>query len=372
MRQSSARSLVSEESGQSGALSNRSLLMEGKMEGSSDSDGDGSGSGDHDHIVTEHSALQEDIFSLAIMSAVRDTVGADKGSSYTAAHVARVATSLTLCFGNIALQTFLIIATKRYVCLPAVLSIRENYNAFEEVMYDNHTKTYDDIFVVGLGEERLKRFNTMPEIMQKKICNIPLSQPLFLQVVLLIWTMTCVGEIRRCIEQLHFFVVAVPTLPSMQDSIMANPSDDHQKLVKGLTRQLKLLIGAFILLPRIILTCLLLWVGCRWLTATTSFGDILIDAIALEFVLLTKDLMYYTVVPQRSQLDVKNTVIKYTTVHEKSLQSFLGSLLWLMLAIGWVYLYCFKLQRVIPYFGWDVSIVCSEWLDNNFPGAAVF
>eukprot|EP00929_Paragymnodinium_shiwhaense_P093550 TRINITY_DN5373_c0_g1_i2.p1 TRINITY_DN5373_c0_g1~~TRINITY_DN5373_c0_g1_i2.p1 ORF type:complete len:374 (+),score=49.43 TRINITY_DN5373_c0_g1_i2:83-1204(+) len=317
--------------------------------------------------------LEEDVFSLAIMSAVRDGVAAEKSAAHRVTHTVRMATSMGLALGNLVLQCFLILSVKRYVCMPAVLSIRASYNAFVKEMYGNQTVLYEGQYVRGIqGDEHLKNFGNLGEDMQTLICNIPLSQPLFLQVVLLIWTMTCVREIRKCVEQMNFYYNSVPDRDDMTSSIVENPTDEHQKLVMGLTKELKRTIAFGIILPRMVLTALLMWVGCRWLTATASFGDVIINSIALEFILHTSTLMYLSLVPERSKIDVQHTVIKVRTVHEASLQAFLVPLLWLVASIAWVFVYSDHLQHVIPYYGWDVSIVCTHWLDKQFPNATFF
>eukprot|EP00929_Paragymnodinium_shiwhaense_P093549 TRINITY_DN5373_c0_g1_i1.p1 TRINITY_DN5373_c0_g1~~TRINITY_DN5373_c0_g1_i1.p1 ORF type:complete len:258 (+),score=39.87 TRINITY_DN5373_c0_g1_i1:1-774(+) len=257
--------------------------------------------------------------------------------------------------------------------MPAVMSIRSSYDAFVKDMYGDNTVLYEGQYLRGIqGDEHIKNFGNLDKDMQTTICNIPLSYPRFLQVVLLIWTMTCVGEIRKCTENLVFYLWHVPTLNDMTGSIIENPEDQRQKLVQGLTAGLKAMIALGILLPRVLLTALLMWVGCRWLTATASFGDVIINSIALEFILLTKDLVYVSMVPQRSKIDVQNTVIKVSTVHVASLQAFLVPLLWLVASIAWVFVYSDHLQHVIPYYGWDVSIVCTHWLDKQFPNATFF
>eukprot|EP00929_Paragymnodinium_shiwhaense_P093553 TRINITY_DN5373_c0_g1_i5.p1 TRINITY_DN5373_c0_g1~~TRINITY_DN5373_c0_g1_i5.p1 ORF type:complete len:378 (+),score=60.86 TRINITY_DN5373_c0_g1_i5:143-1276(+) len=326
---------------------------------------------DHVHIDSRH--LDEDVFSLAIMAAVRDGVAAEKSAAHRVTHTVRMATSMGLALGNFGVQCFLILSVKRYVCMPAVMSIRASYEAFVKDMYGDNTVLYEGQYLRGIqGDEHFNNFDKLDKDMQTTICNIPLSYPCFLQVVLLIWTMTCVGEIRKCTENLVFYVWHVPTLNDMTGSIVDNPEDEHQKLVLGLTTGLKSIIALGILLPRVLLTALLMWVGCRWLTATASFGDVIINSIALEFILLTKDLVYVSMVPQRSKIDVQNTVIKVSTVHVASLQAFLVPLLWLVASIAWVFVYSDHLQHVIPYYGWDVSIVCTHWLDKQFPNATFF
>jgi len=75
-----------------------------------------------------------------------------------------------------------------------------------------------------------------------------------------------------------------------------------------------------VLVPRTIITCLLLWLGCRWLLATNNFADLVLNAVALEFILSTK-----TMSPVK---------------HEKaSIWAFTGSMMWMFVAFAWVLVY---------------------------------
>ena len=46
---------------------------------------------------------------------------------------------------------------------------------------------------------------------------------------------------------------------------------------------MKAIITFLVLLPRFGIACYLLWLGCRWLTATNNFADLILNAVALEF-----------------------------------------------------------------------------------------
>jgi len=43
-----------------------------------------------------------------------------------------------------------------------------------------------------------------------------------------------------------------------------------------------------VLLPRLLMSGVLLWLGCRWLLATPNFADLVLNAVALEFILTLK------------------------------------------------------------------------------------
>lgn len=62
----------------------------------------------------------------------------------------------------------------------------------------------------------------------------------------------------------------------MRDAVVV--SEGECEIVVGLTRPIKALLVASCILPRYFIDVYLLWLGCRWLAATPSFGDLLLNA----------------------------------------------------------------------------------------------
>ena len=124
----------------------------------------------------------------------------------------------------------------------------------------------------------------------------------------------------------------------MRDAIVEG--EGECEVVVGLTAVLKSVLMAACIVPRYLIDVYLLWLGCRWLAATPSFGDLLLNAaprlvaavlyvipsfsrymeppmwksrfaqVALEFILLLKDTLYAGVVPDRNKRATQNTLIQ--------------------------------------------------------------
>ena len=65
----------------------------------------------------------------------------------------------------------------------------------------------------------------------------------------------------------------------MRDAVVE--SDGECEIIVGLTRPIKAMLMSTCILPRYFIDVYLLWLGCRWLAATPSFGDLLLNAAAL-------------------------------------------------------------------------------------------
>merc|ERR1712007_369539 len=137
--------------------------------------------------------------------------------------------------------------------------------------------------------------------------------------------------------------------------------ETHSLRVVGLTYVVKAII-ALIALVRLGICGVLLWMGCRWLVATTNFGDLILNAVALVFVVELKDFMYMILVPSRNKRDLQNTNIAPPREKEKpSFFLFIGSFFWIPVTVMWVFGYIYMFQQVLPEYKWDITEVCAKW-----------
>merc|ERR1712079_707775 len=104
-----------------------------------------------------------------------------------------------------------------------------------------------------------------------------------------------------------------------------------------------------------------------------DFGELVLNAVALEFVLVIRNLIYEAAVSERSKLDPSRTkIVSEEKTHRANLQSFTKDILWFLVAILWVLLYMgipnviLGWQMVLPNYKWDVRAVCEDWFEMHF------
>ncbi|CAK0889619.1 unnamed protein product [Prorocentrum cordatum] len=262
----------------------------------------------------------------------------------------------------------------------AVYGIREVYSDFEAKMYPNATLLVSKGNLRGIpGHRRDGNFDLLTSGEKKLVCEIPLSQPGFLMMVLIVWTLTCLSELRKLLEASYKIIWATKTVPSMSHSCKPMRSvptaiaHEHQfrdvgndVYVIGLTVRVKLLIFLVVLLPRGAVTLALLLLGCRWLTATPSLGELLLNVVALEFVLLLKDTIYGAMVTAHGKFETARTFLEPAQSRGDP-SSFgadvLRTALWTVASVSWVVLYVYHWQGVLPSYRWDVQDLCRAFLD---------
>lgn len=271
------------------------------------------------------------------------------------------------------LQIYLMAELKALVTSVAVNQIRSVYDRYEIIMYGNDTarmaRTANGFH---RGREPYfdpQNFEKLDEEDKEQVCQIPLSQPTFFMTLLTIWTFTVVADIRKAIDTWVRIVRITPTIDSMKDSMEQAEGSDEEFVIIGLTAPVKITLSIVLFLPRLVVDIYLLWLGCRWLTATPSFEDVILNAVALEFILVLNNVIFSTVVPLQSVVDTRNTQI---LPREKEVQptakSVLAAFAWGIGSMIWVLLYMYLLQAVLPQYRWDVRDVCIEFLEAKTVG----
>jgi len=394
-RARSGRSLHSLRSGLSDSDQSDQDHHHGLQSDDSDSDPDD----DEEIMELENLPMPEDMYGFAITSLIRDSrmIASAKGSSCL--RQSRLLTSQIFILACIFTQAFLLMQTKLLVTSMHVHEIRDLYDTFESTMYgeegtgsfmESHmTKTVNGKHRGIAQYFHPENFDKLGQEEKASICTISLSRPYFFSIILLIWSLTCLGEVKAAID-MAVAILGTPTVPTMKSSLVGKPKysgqtsarlvkklpshlqarvddlSENDRLVVGLTQTIKAYSITCILVPRILITLFLLWLGCRWLLATSGFEDVLLNAVALEFILVLKDLLYNTVLPERNKREVQTTNLippGGKTKQKASCSRFFGSFVLLLIAIVWAYLYTFHLQAVIPGYMWDVRAVCHAYIE---------
>mmetsp|Transcript_77977 Transcript_77977/g.172814 ORF Transcript_77977/g.172814 Transcript_77977/m.172814 type:complete len:377 (-) Transcript_77977:99-1229(-) len=318
--------------------------------------------------------LDEDMFGMTVCALVRDFYFLEKRPESGTARFARLGLTLGLLFICVTLQVALLGKIKRYVSASAVHDIRIAYDAYEMHMY-NVTFLSENGKHRGVeGTFNEDAFDTLSFHMQTAVCQIPMSQPNFFFLILCIWSLTCLAEIKKSVDLFQSLILQPEHCESMVDSMCwSNEYESGDLIVARLTRRLKMLIMMLVIIPRLCITGYLLWVGCRWLLATNNFSDLILNAVALEFILVLKELIYRSLMTLRNKLDLGRTkVLPRYPKEQATVQAFTRTIVYGLLAVLWVVIYMgiphvFNgFQTVLPDYKWDVNEACESWRDWRY------
>jgi len=313
--------------------------------------------------------IDQDTFGAGLSSLVRDSHWLVIGTDNCLIRCSRLAASLLLVSFTLGLQVWLLVEMKCFVSASAVHHIRASYDHYELWMYGEepgHTVLVAEGQHRGVpGFFRPERFAALGEELKHDICRIPLSQPKFLLPVLLTWALCVVADLRRTVELAHRFLIVTPTCSSMVRALgfaRAEGENSDEVVVRSLTRPVKALLCVTIFGPRMVLCSVLLWLGSRWLTATQSFGNLMVNAVALQFILGLKDLLY-TTVPARHQRETSATMMLPEAKYERpSCWGYFNAFVYFAITISWTVFYTFGFQQVLPHYRWDVHHQCAGYI----------
>lgn len=339
-------------------------------------DGGSGGSGEIDPLApfVEHEfkrspqPLEEDIYGMGVAALIRDMQRVAAGSESKGLRISRMLISLLTLIFTMTLQTFLLVEMKLLVTSVSTNEAQDTYEKYEVWMYGNDrsnmTKLPDGEVRGVPGNFDMKKFSGLDDQLKDAICQVPLSQPTFFIAILLVWTLVCTNELRNAFDMAGSLIISTPTIPDMKDSIQETPEQgDEAMICIGLSIPVKIACIVLVVIPRIFVTCTLLWLGCRWLTGTFGFSDVLQNAVALEFILLLKYVFYDAITPAHNKKETSNThILPFAEKETPSTSVFLGAFTWGVVAVVWVFFYILAFQRVLPDYQWDIHDACVGYL----------
>jgi len=350
-----------------------------------------------------HDRFEDDTYGLAIAMMVRDLRSLAIGEGKPSLKMARIGFAVGLIFLTVGIQVSITVATKQFVTPGQVADIRDAYDHYEDFMYAGHVYLNVNGKKRGVpGYFNASLFEEMSDDNKEAACNIPFSQLPFLMLLLLVWSITCFANIKSCFGTFMSLIVFAETKEDMKDSISdwkhailseaggdenndagSDKSGDDTKdpslaaasmapgeganiqVITGITLPCKIFFVLGVFLPEFCATSYLLWLGCRWLTATNDFSDLLCNAVALEFTLGLKRLLFYALASDRNKRDLRLTGLTPPWGREGAGYGvYFNTVIWFLFSCIWVFLYIFYLQQVLPDYHWDVHQVCDGWLTN--------
>jgi hypothetical protein len=327
---------------------------------------------EEDQVEEPNDELPADIFGMTVCALVRDVhfLEVEARSKH---RIIRLSIVLTLLVVTIGLQAFLLIEVKRFVTPPPIYQIREAYSNYEQHMYVETTINSHGHYR-GVSGFNASRFELLSEEDKEASCSIPLSRPYFFGTVLFLWSVCSFTDLKSTMDLAKSVIWQPETCSNMLDSLKCvGERGSKQYLIQALPLRLKFFLFILAVLPRFLITSRVLYLGSRWLLATTDFGELVLNAVALEFVLLIRKMLFETMITDRSKKDLECTkILKHKQVVNIGVWKLTNAIVWGLLAWLWVVMYMGiphlhdGLQTSVPGYKWDVADVCRGWFDTRY------
>jgi len=324
--------------------------------------------------IVEHGEsidLDEDVYGAAVFTITFDSYelisGKDHDGLSNTLNIYRMTFVLFLLAMNYVLQFSLLYWIYSFVALPAAHVVQELYREFHESVFA-HGKMSSELWD-GWGTEK-----------QDEICSVAFVSFDFMYAVLCIWWMQMLVEIRKTERTMRKFKNLAHC--DVAEEMIVKTEDEH--LVVKLTTLVRALLWFFLLIPKFMIALALTFVGTMWLAATDSYSDLILNAVALQFVVKIDEMLFDGLLPESIKSDIGSTKLlipkklksgnAYVEARNEENQVVAGfkrSTLYAIFLMGIVYLFMTVGQdfEAIGLFPGsppsDIASSCPTWYEEN-------
>jgi len=302
--------------------------------------------------------IPEDAYGAGMLALVRDVWRIYRGEEVCVSLVCSVL-SLGLLILNLVLQFAILLYVYIYVVRTAMRTVQVQFAHFRTHVHNAE------------GEFQLELWEDYDELRKKRLCQIPLSDLKFYYSVITCWTLTCMREVKSA-HRLFHDVAAMPVCSTSAEMIEHKSDGSEEKIfIVKLTCFTRTLLVLFICVPKFLISIALLWLGCQWLSATTSFTELVLNAVAMEFIINIDEVVYEAMLPrwyQRQVADIDFLSRTYSTVPKAERERAAmwhgtkRTLSYLLASVLWVSVFSQVLQQVLPIDFSEIGTHCRAYI----------
>lgn len=237
--------------------------------------------------------IDMDVYGATIFSVIYDLSelfgGEDQDNLGVGLHLLRLSFVLLLLASNFSLQVGMCYYIYTYVVLTNVHSAEDVYQ-----------KYHNECFVDGqFNATRWKHWEWKAEL-----CGIGFANFGFMFAVLSLWWLTMLNEFRKN-ERL------ITTLSTVQSTTkaaeMVHLGDDGVVRFKKISYEIRYGLYSILVVPKLCIAVGLLLIGTTWLTSTLNYAELILNAIALEFVIQVDEMLFSAMLPSFICARIANT-----------------------------------------------------------------
>lgn len=328
--------------------------------------------------------LPEDAYGAAMYAFIYDTrellSGKDHDSKPCWLNIYRLVYVLTVLLVNYLFQFLMLWWIFDFVVQPSVHGVQDTYARYHGEFFSKEGE-----FDRGRWDGRTDKGD---EAFKHHLCRMAFPKYTFLCFILMLWVMIMVIEFRKNVSLL-LSIYSLPVCPRSHPERMITGSggghdeteaDDDKICIEGLTPGIRTTIYLIILLPKFLIGILLCTLGLIWLSATESFPDLILNSLALEFVINVDDHLFLALLPlsYRKNLGADGKVFMKIPVKPMDIQGMVAEdwahwksstffLIFIpVLCFGYLsYLQVLPVFGVLPDFAYDIGHACEAFLEHH-------
>mmetsp|Transcript_98208 Transcript_98208/g.253980 ORF Transcript_98208/g.253980 Transcript_98208/m.253980 type:complete len:318 (-) Transcript_98208:809-1762(-) len=205
-------------------------------------------------------------------------------------------------------EFFILMTTMQYVTEPSVVRARELYHQYHRDVFE------EGIFSLSAFEDWDQR---------RELCELPLANREFCFAILAIWTGFVMIDLKdTCWLAYLWAALKRPADNSAAERSLADWDEDMQKyVIKRAPCLTKGLVFLTIILPKFIIAIACWWLGARWLISTANFSDLILNSVALAFIIEIDDMVFRCMMP----MDTQEWVLMHCITRPARLQASVGA-----------------------------------------------
>jgi len=268
---------------------------------------------------------------------------------------------------NFLIQSILLYFIITLLMAPGLLSTQNIYRKFHKEAFMEAAVDAD-------------KFDAMSSRDKSNLCGLALSQLMFVRVILFLWVTLNVGELRDCFTKM-LGAFSLPDLPEGLDTRLMKrdlAASDNVHNIICLNMKGKLGLAILIFIPKMIIALVLMLTGCIWLMAAENIGDLILNSLALSFVIRVDETLAQVFFPKLF-LDTVSDLgfvlpADANNKDEASIErarEFAWCALTLLATLGAVEV-MILFQPVLPNYVYDVPSACMAYLAEQVPWCAPF
>jgi len=241
----------------------------------------------------EEIEIDEDVYGVAIFSIIHDgtEILSDKNRDSVGlpVNVYRMVFAIVLLLTNFVLQVSMLVLAYQRVVAPSVHKVQSVYKQYRENCYEE-------------GIFRAQVWQDYDEVDKRHLCHMVFGSFWFIYGILFLWWGVMITEVRK--NQRLVFIIN--KLGRQNKTMRAGDPDEMFvvgagkegcDLIVRLTPLVRMFLYGILLLPKCVINLVLLVLGTMWLAATDKFEDLILNAVALEFVISIDELLFRAFIP---------------------------------------------------------------------------
>jgi len=310
----------------------------------------------------DHKDLTEDMWGIAVMLVTRE-VAETSERGFKGDCAIRICYATICVVLNLVLQLFLLKWVNEYIVGNSVWILQGQYAQFHREIFNDKGEFQDHSWMNWEGP-------------RGELCDAVINKKLFLSGILFLWIGRMLGEFKTC-QRMSREVWALPSAPTGAPShscVVDRAACPDVTEVIAMTPCTRIMVYLTVLVPKVCVCLLLAVLGCQWLTATLSFSDLILNALALEFIIGIDENILEFFLPVRIKTRLNGTKLAYPAkdkqteeqVNKMAIDDYVRNITYFLVCIGLTCVYVLYFQQVLPGGGHDIEEHCGEWYMNQF------